>query len=218
MTSDARLAPEAGQKFDRLRSLLREMFQLDRGDLDFGLYRIMNLKSEVITKFLDEDLLPGVKETLRLTSEEDRISLKEQIRKFEKTAKGMGFNPEDSGEYSKLRHRYREASKDADAEADVYNLLTNFFSRYYVEGDFISQRRYSSGGRSSYLIPYDGEEVKLHWANADQYYIKTTENYASYSFTVGSQTDVRRISFEIVKADNEKDNIKEANNKQTHRQ
>ncbi len=214
MTSDARLAPEAGQKFDRLRSLLREMFQLDRGDLDFGLYRIMNLKSEVITKFLDEDLLPGVKETLRLTSEEDRISLKEQIRKFEKTAKGMGFNPEDSGEYSKLRHRYREASKDADAEADVYNLLTNFFSRYYVEGDFISQRRYSSGGRSSYLIPYDGEEVKLHWANADQYYIKTTENYASYSFTVGSQTDVRRISFEIVKADNEKDNIKEANNKQ----
>ena len=52
--------------------------------------------------------------------------------------------------------------KDADAEGDVYNHLANFFGRYYAEGDFISQRRYSSGGRSAYLIPYDGEEVKLH--------------------------------------------------------
>ncbi len=38
-------APGPGQNLDRLRALLREMFQLDRGDLDFGLYRIMNLKS-----------------------------------------------------------------------------------------------------------------------------------------------------------------------------
>ena len=41
----ARPAPGAADKLDRLRALLREMFQLDRGDLDFGLYRIMNLKS-----------------------------------------------------------------------------------------------------------------------------------------------------------------------------
>ena len=35
-------APGAEKNFDRLKTLLREMFQLDRGDLDFGLYRIMN--------------------------------------------------------------------------------------------------------------------------------------------------------------------------------
>lgn len=213
MTSDERPAPRVGQKFDLLRSLLREMFQLDRGDLDFGLYRIMNLKSEEITKFLDEDLLPRVKENIRMTSEEDLKLLEEEIKKFESQAFLMGFEPEASDKYQDLKKRYREALKDVEVEADVYNLLTNFFSRYYVEGDFISQRRYTGGGRSAYLIPYDGEEVKLHWANADQYYIKTTENYASYSFTVGSKAD-RRISFEIVKADNEKDNIKEANNKQ----
>ena len=104
--------------------------------------------------------------------------------------------------------------KDADSEADVYNHLANFFARYYAEGDFISQRRYSSGGRSAYLIPYDGEEVKLHWANADQYYVKTTENYASYVFTVGTGEAERRVRFEIAAADNEKDNIKEADSKQ----
>ena len=32
--------------------------------------------------------------------------------------------------------------KDADAEADVYNHLANFFARYYRDGDFVSQRRY----------------------------------------------------------------------------
>ena len=30
----ARSAPESGEKFDRLKALLREMFQLDRSDLD----------------------------------------------------------------------------------------------------------------------------------------------------------------------------------------
>ena len=43
--SDPRPAPSSEEKLDRLRTLLREMFQLDRGDLDFGLYRIMNLKA-----------------------------------------------------------------------------------------------------------------------------------------------------------------------------
>ena len=72
----------------------------------------------------------------------------------------------------------------------------------------MSQRRYSGGGEPAYLIPYDGEEVKLHWANADQYYVKTTENYASYVFAAGD--DGRRVRFEIAGADNERDNGKEA--------
>ena len=104
--------------------------------------------------------------------------------------------------------------KDAAVEADVYNHLANFFARYYTEGDFISQRRYSSGGRSAYLIPYDGEEVKLHWANADQYYVKTTENYSAYAFTAGTGNETRRVRFEIAAADNEKDNVKETNGRQ----
>lgn len=41
-------APDAAAKLDRLKALLRDMFQLDRGDLDFGLYRIMNLKAAEI--------------------------------------------------------------------------------------------------------------------------------------------------------------------------
>ena len=54
--------PQSIEKFDRLKAILREMFQLDRGDLDFGLYRIMNLKAAEIEAFLDNDLLPQVKD------------------------------------------------------------------------------------------------------------------------------------------------------------
>ena len=56
--------------------------------------------------------------------------------------------------------------------------------------------------------------MKLHWANADQYYVKTTENYASYAFTASAGDAARRVRFEIAAADNEKDNVKEANGRQ----
>ena len=209
-------APGSGEKLDRLKTLLHEMFQLDRGDLDFGLYRIMNLKAAEVVTFLDRDLLPQVKESLRLTSNEDRADLEEELETARKQTRELGLNPDSQTppKIAALNRRLAEMKKDADAEADVYNHLANFFARYYTEGDFVSQRRYSSAGRSAYLVPYDGEEVKLHWANADQYYVKTTENYASYAFTVGAGDAPRRVRFEIAAADNEKDNVKEANGRQ----
>ena len=207
--SDARPAPGSEEKLDRLRALLCEMFQLDRGDLDFGLYRIMNLKAGETTAFLDNDLLPQVQGTLEGISAEDRAKLDEDLRITLAKARDIGVpDPEEAGKVKELREQIADARADAEAEADVYGHLANFFARYYAEGDFMSQRRYSGGTGSVYLIPYDGEEVKLHWANADQYYVKTTENYASYVFTAGDGG--RRVRFEIAGADNEKDSVKEA--------
>lgn len=205
-------APGSKEKLDRLRALLREMFQLDRGNLDFGLYRIMNMKAAEIKSFLDDDLLPQVQEKLQGISAEERERLEKGLSETIAQAKELGgIDPEDTDKVKSLHAELKEAQADAEAEADVYNHLANFFSRYYSEGDFMSLRRYSSGGKAEYLIPYNGEEVKLHWANADQYYIKTTENYASYVFSVG---DERRVRFEIAAAENSKDNVKESNGKQ----
>ena len=213
-------APGAEKNFDRLKTLLREMFQLDRGDLDFGLYRIMNLKSAEVVKFLDNDLLPQVRAKLKLAGTEELARLEQELQNSVRTIRKLGLKPDDSPVIRQRRERLAEMKQDANVrkdtatEADVYNHLANFFARYYAEGDFISQRRYSSGGRAAYLIPYDGEEVKLHWANADQYYVKTTENYAAYAFTAGAGKAARRVRFEIAAADNEKDNVKEANGRQ----
>ena len=209
-----RPAPESRRNFDRLKDLLREMFQLDRGDLDFGLYRIMRMKSAEIEQFLDRDLLPQVRTVIAGVDDEHRAALEKDIAQTREAAWKLGVKPENTPAMQKLEAELAKAKADARAEADAYNHLANFFARYYDEGDFMSLRRYSAGGDSAYLIPWDGEEVKLHWANADQYYVKTTENYASYAFLAGEGTARFRVCFDTAMADNEKDNIKEANGRQ----
>lgn len=85
----------------------------------------------------------------------------------------------------------------------VYNHLYTFFSRYYDQGDFISQRRYKG---DTYAIPYAGEEVMLHWANKDQYYTKSGENFSNYAFTLENGN---KVQFRLVEADTAKDNRKD---------
>lgn len=87
-------------------------------------------------------------------------------------------------------------------EEEIYDKLLTFFSKYYDEGDFISQRRYKDG---VYAVPYSGEEVKLHWANYDQYYIKTGENFKDYTFNI---EDNFNVTFILTDAEIERDNNK----------
>ena len=207
-------APGQTEQFERLRDVLREMFQLDRGDLDFGLYRIMNLKRAEVERFLGEDLLPQARALLEVSIRQSR---EERLADAEEQARGLGVNPSDSPKIRKLRADVERVSPES-MEGDVYKDLANFFERYYRDGDFAAQRRYSGGGAASYLIPYDGEEVTLHWANADQYYIKTMENYASYVFRVGSEVGAevesdRKVRFEIAAAVGTRDNVKQASNR-----
>jgi len=61
-----------------------------------------------------------------------------------------------------------------------------------------------------YAIPYEGEEVKLHWANHDQYYIKTSEYLRDYTFKLPSG---KLAHFKLAEADIEKDNRKETDDK-----
>lgn len=90
---------------------------------------------------------------------------------------------------------------------EVFSHLVTFFSRYYDNGDFISKRRYKD---NTYAIPYNGEEVKLHWANADQYYIKSSEYFRDYSFVL--PTSRRKVHFVLKDASTEQNNNKAANN------
>lgn len=65
---------------------------------------------------------------------------------------------------------------------DIFYLLTTFFSHYYKDGGFLSLLRYQA---DTYAIPYESIEVKLHWANADQFYIKSAKNFRDYTFRPG---------------------------------
>lgn len=195
--------------FKQLKEQLRMMFQLDRGDLDFGIYRIMNQKRGEITRFLDEQLLPQVHEILEGYQPVSTSATQDELNKLLTSLNDAGVDPETSPKVKELRAKLSQSVDINKLENEIYSDLYNFFRRYYSEGDFMSMRRYKEG---VYALPYEGEEVKLHWANYDQYYIKTTEDLKNYSFkTAGGK---KRVRFEVVAGSTETNNNKTAEGKE----
>ena len=190
----------------KLMSILREMFQFDQSDLDFGIYRIMRMKRDEVNRFIEEDLptqiTDGLKELAGLDSAADIAAIDKQIADTKAAHLSDAIKAAAVAELEEQKNALAGSVDITAVEADVYNHLTNFFSRYYDDGDFISQRRYKDG---AYSIPYEGEEVKLHWANADQYYIKTSEYFTDYTFKTAYGETIR---FKLVDAQTERDNNK----------
>lgn len=193
-------------KLDDLKKKLRELFQLNRPDLDFGFYRIMHAKQGEIERFLDQDLLPQVKAGLSGLSAGGSQELEEAL----KQAKALGVDPESVPKVKELQAKYGAPVDLGKTEDAIYSHLLRFFSRYYDAGDFISMRRYKEG---VYAIPYEGEEVVLHWSNKDQYYIKSSENLRDYTVKLAEGDEAPRLHFKLIEADIEKDNRKAADDK-----
>lgn len=192
-------------KFNALKAKLRELFELDKSDLDFGIYRIIAAKNAEVTEFLDRQLKDVVRDTLTAHGagaiDQVQAELNQTIAELQRLNAPVATNPT----VVALRARLEGAAGGAaaDLEADIYNHLLAFFGRYYDEGDFISQRRYKG---DTYAIPYSGEEVTLHWANKDQYYIKSGEWHKDYRFKIGNKS----VHFKLVEATQEAGNNKEA--------
>jgi adenine-specific DNA-methyltransferase len=197
------------QKFEKLKNLLKELFQLDQPDLDFGLYRIMHAKSAEVTQFLDRDLLPQVAQAFGLYKTSDKSELEKELTTAIAQAQSLGVDPESSPKVKDLRHRLTNEAVDVSGlESEVYDHLYSFFRRYYSEGDFLAKRVYKPG---VYAIPYEGEEVNLYWANRDQYYIKTSEYLRDYAFRLrpNDAQDSMRVHFRLVDAaEGEHGNVK----------
>jgi adenine-specific DNA-methyltransferase len=206
-------AISSNQKYEKLKNLLKELFQLDQPDLDFGLYRIMHAKSAEITQFLDNDLLPQVKQAFSLYKNADSAAIKRELAKAVEQAQALGADPDTLPKVKELRDKLANEAVDIGAlENEVYDHLFSFFRRYYSEGDFLAKRVYKPG---VYAIPYEGEEVKVHWANSDQYYIKTNEYLRDYSFCLRpDDTNPMRVHFMLADVkEGEHGNVKAAEGK-----
>ena len=201
----------ANERLERFVALMRSIFELDKSDLDFGIYRIMNLRKAKIEEFLTLGLPKKVQETLAPFASNDAHEVKAQLAEIEASARQFGVaDIATLPEANPMRQKYQDLQRQlasgtdlAGLETDVYSALFSFFNRYYDEGDFISKRRYKEG---VYAIPYEGEEVKLYWANQDQYYIKTSENFKDYTFIAEGVT----VHFRLVDATTEQNNNKES--------
>jgi adenine-specific DNA-methyltransferase len=202
------------QKYEKLKTLLKELFQLDQPDLDFGLYRVMHAKSAEVSQFLDKDLLPQVQAAFGQYRTADRVEIEKELGKVVAGIEAAGMNPDDSPKVKDLRKRLKNDAVDVGAlESEVYDQLFGFFRRYYSEGDFLAKRVYRPG---VYAIPYEGEEVTLHWSNKDQYYIKTSEYLRDYAFRLRLDDNKKpmRVHFRLADAaEGEHGNVKTAEGK-----
>jgi len=191
-------------KFQELVTKLREIFQIDRPELDFGIYRILNARANEINDYLENRLAEKVQVALSSGNDAQREQVTRELKEKEAQYQADGINPDTVPKVLELRQKLAQYGAGANEhENSVFSHLLTFFSRYYEQGDFISQRRYKG---DTYAIPYAGEEVMLHWANKDQYYTKSGENFANYSFKL---EDGRTVHFRLVTADTAKDNRKD---------
>ena len=206
------------ESLQKLQKLLQQLFRADAADLDFGIYRIINYRRDQLQNFINEELPTIVNDALDANTEaetahEEIDTLKQQIRNAlgDTVLDADGNLSNETYRETPLVQQYLEARERLgspqphDQRADtVYNHLYTFFSRYYEDGDFIPRRRYAQTER--YAVPYNGEEVYLHWANRDQYYVKSGEHFSTYRFKSQDIT----VIFDLRDVDVEKDNVQGA--------
>jgi|CXWL01.1.fsa_nt_gi adenine-specific DNA-methyltransferase len=191
-------------KYDDLVKKLKEIFQIDRPELDFGIYRIFNTRAAEINHYLEHRLKAKVNESLAASGTANLDGLQRELAEKEAQYRADGIDPAAVPKVQEIKQKLAQYSTGtSEHENAVFSHLLTFFSRYYDKGDFISQRRYKG---DTYAIPYAGEEVVLHWANKDQYYIKSSESFSNYAFKLD---DGRTVSFRLVTADTAKDNRKD---------
>lgn len=183
-----------GNSLQRLQDLLTELFQLkDTADLEFGIYRVLNLKRKQVEGFIGDRLPKIVAEAFEKYAAADRATAEHELeQKRQEIVSTLGATAfDDAGQLAPtfrdtpLGRQFLDLKQKAEAgqvaeelQASVYNDLYTFFSRYYEDGDIFSRPR-----RGKVEIPFTGhEDVVLHWANRDQYYIKTGEQFKTYRF------------------------------------
>ncbi len=199
---------------EKFQDLLKKLFQFEASDLDFGIYRILNYKRDRIEKFIQKDLVNKTEEAFAKHKDERLININQRFESAkEKIIQSLGkeaftaigelkeeFKNTPLGrDFLTINAQKEEAEKIDEIKLQVFNDLYNFFSRFYEEGDFVPQYRYSIKSHK-YAIPYNGEEVKLYWANSAQYYTKTGLLFRDYTFKT---TEGKNVIFRVTEAEEE---------------
>lgn len=194
---------------NKLKFFLKEMFQFNANDLDFGIYRIYNLKRKEIEHFIEgntgECLEPIIQKTLSLVSniekEVELTGLINYLKRFnqEDLVKEPDLNYHkieqlilnfgtDEAEKENLLTTLNTSTKEFnitdEIEDKIYNHILGFFEMYYSNGDF----GYNNRSRSLYKVPYeadyDGNDTMFHWKHKGSLYIKTGASFNAIKFTL----------------------------------
>ena len=148
----------------------------------------MHAKSVQVTEFLQNDLLAEIHAAFGQADAERISQAQAKVNETIEQARNFGApNPDETPAVKTARAELKAAQDSGNIEAEIYEHLYRFFERYYDAGDFMSRRYYgreTEHKAAPYAVPYDGREVYLHWANKDQYYIKSSEYLSNFTFDI----------------------------------
>jgi len=81
-------------KYDDLAKKLKEIFQIDRPELDFGVYRILNCRAGEINDYLENRLKAKVAESLAASGAANMEGLQKELKEKEASYRADGINPD----------------------------------------------------------------------------------------------------------------------------
>lgn len=190
----------------QLKFFLKEMFQFNANDLDFGIYRIYNLKRKEIENFIDgkdeQCLEPIINKTLELVSNIEKqielTSLTAYLKKFNQESLVnepaanfkeiqllIDFSKDDQEKESltaALTASTKEFNITDEIKDKIYNHILGYFEMYYSNGDFGYNNRSRNLYKVAYEADYDGNDTMFHWKHKGSLYIKTGNSFNAIKF------------------------------------
>jgi adenine-specific DNA-methyltransferase len=194
---------------EQLKTFLKEMFQFNSNDLDFGIYRIYNLKRKEIENFIDgkdENCLePIINKTLELVSKIEKQVEQKALYNFLKDSNKESLLNDPLGNFEKIQQLIinfcdneqeqenlkatltastKEFNITDEIKDKIYNHILGYFEMYYSNGDF----GYNNRSRNLYKVPYeadyDGNDTMFHWKHKGSLYIKTGASFNAIKFKI----------------------------------
>ena len=194
------------KSIDNLKFFLKEMFQFNENDLDFGIYKIYNLKRKYIESFIDgdgeQDLIPTIEQILKEVNLENQKTDSIELYNFLKGLNQDGLLADPEGNYQQLElfigteqdetkkvklvetlSKLTKSEGITDELKDkIYNHILGFFQMYYSNGDF----GYNDRSRDLYKVPYEadynGSDTMFHWKHKESLYIKSATSFNAIKF------------------------------------
>ena len=204
------------KSIDNLKYFLKEMFQFNENDLDFGIYKIYNLKRKHIESFIDgdgeNDLTPTIEQIMKEvnleTQKTDAIELYNFLKgknmedllndpeaNYQDIQLALNFEKDEDKKES-LTQTLNNLSKSEgltdELKDKIYNHILGFFQMYYSNGDF----GYNDRSRDLYKVPYEadynGSDTMFHWKHKGSLYIKTGTSFNAIKFDLnGNKIEYR---------------------------
>jgi adenine-specific DNA-methyltransferase len=197
------------RSINQLKFFLKEMFQFNSNDLDFGIYRIYNLKRKEIENFIDSKdencLEPIINKTLELVSKIEKQVEQKALYNFLKDSNKESLLNDPLGNFEKIQQLIinfcdneqeqenlkatltastKEFNITDEIKDKIYNHILGYFEMYYSNGDF----GYNNRSRNLYKVPYeadyDGNDTMFHWKHKGSLYIKTGASFNAIKFKI----------------------------------